>query len=58
MQKLPVELFDMIISYAKDGTISQKEAEEHQARLMKERSGFVVALNEAVYEVEFNMCKH
>ena len=58
MQKLPVELFDMITAYTKGGLISRKEAEEHRARLMEERSKFVVALNEEVFEIEFNMCEH
>ena len=58
MQKLPVELFDEITAYTKGGLISRKEAEEHRARLMEERSKFVVTLNEEVFEVEFNMCEH
>ncbi|KAI0755810.1 hypothetical protein C8Q74DRAFT_1452369 [Fomes fomentarius] len=56
-QKLPQELFDIVTGYVK-GVISRKEAEEHRARLMDERSEFVVIHNEEVYEVEFNMCEH
>ena len=58
MQKLPVELVDMIAGFAKDGLISRKEAEEHQAKLMEERSRFVMTNNEEVFEMEFNMCEH
>ncbi|KAI0631404.1 hypothetical protein C8Q77DRAFT_1061431 [Trametes polyzona] len=58
MQDLPVELFEMVAEYARAGTMSRKEAEEHRERLMEERANFTVKHNEDVYELEFNMCEH
>ena len=58
MQRLPVELFDMIMSYVKQDVISREKAEEHRAELMKERSNFIIEHNEKVYEIPFNMCEH
>ncbi|KAI0824348.1 hypothetical protein BC628DRAFT_1420093 [Trametes gibbosa] len=58
MLDLPVELFDMVAEYAKVGTISRKEAEEHREKLMAERANFVLQHNEEVYEIEFSMCEH
>ncbi|KAI0631405.1 hypothetical protein C8Q77DRAFT_1060680 [Trametes polyzona] len=58
IQELPVELFEMVAEYARAGTMSRKEAEEHRERLMEERANFTVQHNEGVYEIEFNMCEH
>ncbi|KAI0708765.1 hypothetical protein C8T65DRAFT_576187 [Cerioporus squamosus] len=58
LQKLPIELFDMVTQYVKPGVMSREKAEDHRAELMKERSRFVVEHNENVYELEFNMCEH
>ena len=58
MQKLPVELFDMITGYTKGGLMTRAEAEAHREELMKERAGFVMKHNQEVYEMEFNMCEH
>ena len=59
MQKLPVELFDMIASYVRDaGFWSRQEAEEQRAELMKERSSTADYLKESVYEMDFNLCEH
>ncbi|OSC97245.1 hypothetical protein PYCCODRAFT_1399071 [Trametes coccinea BRFM310] len=58
LRELPVELFEAVADYARQNTISRKEAEEHRERLMKERAHFVVEHNEKVFELEFNMCEH
>ncbi|KAI0750435.1 hypothetical protein C8Q74DRAFT_1211997 [Fomes fomentarius] len=58
LRKLPPELFDIVTGYVKGSVISRKEAEEHRARLMEERSRFVMSHNEEMYQVEFNMCEH
>ncbi|KAI9060773.1 hypothetical protein FKP32DRAFT_1577374 [Trametes sanguinea] len=58
LRELPVELFQMVADYARQGTISRKEAEEHRERLMEERAHFLVEHNEKVFELEFNMCEH
>ncbi|KAI0750447.1 hypothetical protein C8Q74DRAFT_1374035 [Fomes fomentarius] len=58
LQKLPQGLFDIIAGHVKGSVISRTEAEIHRARLMEERSHFLVNHNEEVYEVPFNMCEH
>ncbi|RPD77151.1 hypothetical protein L226DRAFT_459782 [Lentinus tigrinus ALCF2SS1-7] len=58
MGRLPVELFDMIMSHVKQDVMSREKAEEHRAAVMKERSNFVDQHNESVYEIKFNMCEH
>ncbi len=58
LRKLPPELFDIVTGYVKESVISREEAEEHRARLMEERSRFVMSHNEEIYQVEFNMCEH
>ena len=58
LNQLPQELFDMVAGYVKQGVISRKQAEEDRDALMKERSSFVMELNEDRYELEFNMCEH
>ncbi|RPD77171.1 hypothetical protein L226DRAFT_459562 [Lentinus tigrinus ALCF2SS1-7] len=58
MGRLPVELVDMITSYAKQDVMSREEAEGHRAALMEERSNFVLEHNESIYEVKFNLCEH
>ncbi|KAI0668084.1 hypothetical protein C8Q78DRAFT_1048309 [Trametes maxima] len=58
LRELPAELFDMIVDYAQEGTITREEAQRHREELMKERVHFVAQHNEQVYEMEFNMCEH
>ena len=58
LQKLPLELFDMIVDRAKEGMMTRAQAEEHRAKLMEERSNFVVQHNEEVFEMDFNLCEH
>ncbi|OSC97254.1 hypothetical protein PYCCODRAFT_1377542 [Trametes coccinea BRFM310] len=58
LRQLPVELFEMVAHYARQNTISRKEAEEHRERLMRQRANFVVEHNEKVFELQFNMCEH
>ncbi|KAI0716774.1 hypothetical protein C8Q76DRAFT_417198 [Earliella scabrosa] len=58
LNQLPQELFDIVAGYVKQGVISRKQAEEDRDALMKERSSFVMELNEDRYELEFNMCEH
>ncbi len=55
---LPRELFDLVVDYARTGTVSREEAEKDREELMKERAGFVMEHNEQVFELEFNMCEH
>ncbi|KAH9850841.1 hypothetical protein C2E23DRAFT_734061 [Lenzites betulinus] len=55
---LPAELFDMVVEYAKEGTMSRKEAEEHREQLMAERAKFVLKHTEKVFEIDFSMCEH
>ena len=55
---LPRELYDMIAEYALEGTITREEAEADRAKLMEERSKFVVQHNQDVFEVQFSLCEH
>ncbi len=57
-RKLPQELFDIGTGYVTGSVLLRKDAEEHRARLMEERSRVVMSHNEEVYEVPFNMCEH
>ena len=58
LRKLPQELFDMVASHVREGTITREQAEADRDALMKERSEFVIEHNERVFELEFNMCEH
>ncbi|TFK53678.1 hypothetical protein OE88DRAFT_1733567 [Heliocybe sulcata] len=64
MKKLPLELFEMIVSWLKPnelregGLITREQAKEERLMLMDERANFVIQQNEEVYELEFNMCEH
>ena len=58
LNTLPQELFDMVLDYARVGTVSRKQAEEDRLLLMAERSKFVKKHNEQVFELPFGMCEH
>ncbi|RPD53852.1 hypothetical protein L226DRAFT_495143 [Lentinus tigrinus ALCF2SS1-7] len=58
LRKLPRELFDIIASYALEGTITRAEAEADREELMEERKNFVLQHNEDVFEVGFSLCEH
>ncbi|OSD06643.1 hypothetical protein PYCCODRAFT_1383781 [Trametes coccinea BRFM310] len=58
LRNLPAELFEMVVSYAKEGTITRKIAEEHREKLMEERTFSVMVHNAEVFELKFNMCEH
>ncbi|RDX46308.1 hypothetical protein OH76DRAFT_1356245 [Lentinus brumalis] len=58
MKDLPPELYGIIMDYVKPNVISREQAEKHRAKLMKERSAFVMKHNERVYQTSFSMCEH
>ena len=58
LQKLPAELRCMIAEHVAENMLTRAQAEEHRAKLMEERSNFVVKHNEEVFELEFNLCEH
>ncbi|TBU40242.1 hypothetical protein BD309DRAFT_1082863 [Dichomitus squalens] len=58
LQRLPRELFDMVVDYALASTSTRKQAENDREELMEERKNFVVTHNEEVFEVPFNSCEH
>ncbi|KAH9923764.1 uncharacterized protein BXZ73DRAFT_103809 [Epithele typhae] len=58
MDRLPTELYDIVMKEALVGVVSRERAEADREALMEERSRFVVKHNEEVFEVPFNMCEH
>ncbi|KAI0708785.1 hypothetical protein C8T65DRAFT_576237 [Cerioporus squamosus] len=58
LRTLPRELQDIVMRYARVGTISRGEAVRDREELMKERASFVMEHNEQVFETKFNMCEH
>ena len=55
-QRLPVELQEYIWEWL--DPMTEEQAKQYREQLMKERSKFVVKLNEEVFEMEFSMCEH
>ncbi|KAH9940059.1 uncharacterized protein BXZ73DRAFT_43212 [Epithele typhae] len=53
LQKLPRELYDMVVGYAEEGLMSRAQAEEHRGRLMKEQAAFTETYNEESFEQLF-----
>ncbi|OBZ68435.1 hypothetical protein A0H81_11563 [Grifola frondosa] len=58
LQRLPQELWDIIVGYAIEDMMSVEEAKKEREKLMKERSNMVHDQSTIVFETSFNMCEH